>query len=71
MRKTHKCPRRSCPRQVPNRLFACPDDWFALTQPTRVAIEQTAGLPLLAPERRAAIEDALTEYRQLEEMSQP
>lgn len=68
--KTHRCPRRGCPEQVPNRLFACSPDWFKLTLPTRSAIYATASKSVLDPERRAAIEDALMEWRQLAEMEQ-
>jgi len=38
----HTCPRRGCSIQVPDALFACRDDWFALSRPVRAAIYATS-----------------------------
>jgi hypothetical protein len=43
---------------VPNHLFACRNDWYALTKPTRDLIWATAHLPVMDPERRNAFRAA-------------
>jgi hypothetical protein len=63
MSDTHRCPRPGCPRTVPNRLFACRVDWYALSKPTRDLIWATAHLPVLDPERRAAFRAAEQDWR--------
>jgi hypothetical protein len=32
---THQCPRPECSRSVPDDMFACRGDWYALPQPIR------------------------------------
>lgn len=54
----HTCPRRGCDRRVPNRLFACLNDWWALPDPVREAIHATARMPITATERQLAIKAA-------------
>lgn len=61
----HRCPRPGCTSQVDNRLFACHGDWFALSQTARIGISNTASLNLLSDARRAAIQDAMDEWRAL------
>jgi hypothetical protein len=58
MSETHTCPRRGCARTVSNHLFACRNDWFALSKLTRDLIWATAHLSVLDPERRAAFRAA-------------
>jgi hypothetical protein len=58
MTDTHRCPRRGCTRTVPNHLFACQGDWYALAKATRDLIWATAHLPVMDPERRAAFRAA-------------
>jgi hypothetical protein len=60
----HRCPRRGCPRQVPDRMYACRNDWFALSKPTRDLIWATAHLPVMDPERRAAFRAADADWGQ-------
>jgi hypothetical protein len=55
---THTCPRRGCTRVVPTHLFACRDDWYALSKPTRDLIWATAYLTPFDPERQAAFRAA-------------
>jgi hypothetical protein len=59
---THRCPRRGCSVQVPDRVFSCRPDWFKLSAPVRAAIQATASKNLLDPERRAAIDAAREEW---------
>lgn len=54
----HACPRAGCGRQVPNSLYACPSDWGLLPRKVQRLITRTAGLPVLATERRYAFEQA-------------
>ena len=35
---THKCPRPECTRRVPDDLFACRGDWYALPERLRTAV---------------------------------
>lgn len=37
---THQCPRPECSRTVPDELFACRGDWYALPNGLRDAIWQ-------------------------------
>lgn len=60
---THRCPARPCPLSVPNRLLACPKHWFELPSIVRMDIEATAHLNPLHPERRAALDAALSIWR--------
>jgi hypothetical protein len=39
----HTCPRSGCTRQVPDHMFACRNDWYALSKPVRDAIWATSG----------------------------
>lgn len=59
---SHKCPRRGCGAQVPDRLFCCQADWNALSSGAQHAIYKTARQNLLNPARRAAIERAKGEW---------
>jgi hypothetical protein len=60
--ETHRCPKRDCTVEVPNRDFACTPHWFRLSRPVRSRIYATARLPLTHPERRAAIDAAREEW---------
>ena len=51
----HTCPAYPCEIQVPDRLLSCSDHWFMLPPAVRIDIEDTAHLPVLHPERRAAL----------------
>lgn len=51
----HFCPRPGCEVEVPDRLFACQRDWYALPDTIRAAILRTARLSVLAPARREAL----------------
>lgn len=60
--KTHQCP--GCRvRVVPDTRLACPGCWNALSERTQQVVRQTAGLNLLNPVRRAALEAAMGEWR--------
>jgi len=61
--KTHRCPAPKCQIEVPDRYLACRSHWFALSELVRHAIYVTARLPLLHPERRAALKAAREEWR--------
>jgi hypothetical protein len=63
MEKTHRCPSPQCAIIVPNTRLACPSHWYALSAPVRAAIYTTAGLSLLHPDRRAALDAAREEWR--------
>lgn len=63
----HTCPRAGCTRQVPDRLFACRDDWFDLPRLNRAAIYATATLPLSNPERAEAVREALDAWKVVRE----
>jgi hypothetical protein len=52
----HRCPGPCRDRVVPNSLYCCLDDWAALPERARRLISRTARLPILAADRRAAIE---------------
>ncbi len=54
----HKCPRHGCDRQVPNAMFACPDDWRALSRLAKAKIVATARRNVLDPRRREAFRAA-------------
>jgi hypothetical protein len=54
----HRCPRKGCQAQVSDSLFCCPDDWWDLPVKARKWVVKTAGLSILLPERRGAIEFA-------------
>lgn len=58
----HMCPRKGCSNEVDNALFCCSGDWFALSNGTRATIAKTRHLPILAPDRRYAIERAWSEW---------
>jgi hypothetical protein len=51
-----------CALQVPNALLACHTHWFQLSPATRQAVHETAGMPILAPARRHALEMARNEW---------
>jgi hypothetical protein len=59
---THLCPRRTCPREVPDHLLMCGIDWRtlppALQRAVYAAYDHGAGLgtPALLAAQRAAIE---------------
>lgn len=59
----HRCPRRTCTEEVDNRLFACHEDWFALSRVARDGIYRTANMSSLSEPRRAAIAVAMEEWR--------
>lgn len=59
---THQCLRRGCDVQLPNSVFCCWRDWYALSHPTRAEIVRTRGMGLLHPERRAAFRAAQNEW---------
>lgn len=59
----HECPGR-CGAQVPDRLFACKDDWYRLPRDLRQPILDTAGQSLLEPGRLNAVRDARRWYRE-------
>lgn len=61
----HKCPRKGCEVKVPDHLFACRPDWFALSYGTRRAIWATAGLHPTEPSRYRAIMAAIAEWEAL------
>lgn len=63
MTDTHRCPRRGCQRTVPNSMYACHNDWYALSKPTRDLIWATAHLPVFDPERRAAFRAAEQDWQ--------
>jgi len=63
---SHRCPRQGCQRVVPNRLFACRTDWYALSKPTRDLIYATAGLPPVHPERREVFRLADEDWGQVD-----
>lgn len=65
-RAFHICPRRGCYREVSNAIFCCPDDWEDLTPRAQALIGETAGLNLLALERRMAINKAMVEWKALD-----
>lgn len=54
----HYCPRQGCARVVPNRLFACRADWYALPADLRRIIDQTAHLSISHPARQEVFADA-------------
>lgn len=59
----HQCPRPGCTKEIDNRIFCCAPDWFALGVAARKGIYNTAKLSLLVPERRAAIEACMADWR--------
>jgi hypothetical protein len=66
-KREHQCPggrTTPCPKFVPDRLLSCPDHWFRLPADVRRQIERTANLPLLHPDRRAAIQAALDVWKE-------
>jgi len=65
--KRHRCPRPKCPLLISNALFCCHGHWYELPPRIRFAIGETAGLPVLAPSRRAAIEAAMFAWRAIDE----
>lgn len=62
-RSVHRCPAAPCNEQVPDRLLSCPKHWFMLPSPVRMDIEETAKLPTLHPDRRAALKAARDIWR--------
>lgn len=63
----HYCPRPNCRKVVPDRLFSCEADWFALPDEIRSRILRTARLSLLNVQRRTAVLDAVNWYREKDE----
>jgi hypothetical protein len=59
---THRCPAPTCTEQVSDAKLACRPHWYALSKPVRDAIWATAKLPLLHPDRRAALAAAREEW---------
>lgn len=59
---THLCPRRGCPREVPDHLLMCGIDWRQLPAPLQRAVNaaydhgEGLGTPALYAAQRAAIE---------------
>jgi hypothetical protein len=59
---THLCPARRCPREVPDHLLMCRDDWRLLPLPLQRAVNAAydhgrgLGTPGLLEAQRAAIE---------------
>lgn len=64
----HTCPRRGCTTQLPDRLFACRGDWYALSRETRRLIWNTAGLPLTSVARALAVRKAGDEWKALDDI---
>ena len=62
----HTCPRKGCDIRLPDRLFACRFDWYALSRDARRAIWGTVGLPITDPLRALAWTMALKEWRALD-----
>lgn len=60
----HFCPRKGCAAEVPDRMFACRTDWFALSKPVRDAIYATVGQA--TTERFEAIRAAREEWTLLD-----
>lgn len=58
----HNCPGQ-CGALVPNRLYACREDWHRLPSEFQALIWSTAKMALLAPERRLALTYARQWYR--------
>lgn len=52
-REQHRCPRRGCPKVVPNSIFACPEHWAQLPKSIRDEVHATKSLLILHPRRRA------------------
>jgi hypothetical protein len=63
---SHTCPRPGCKARVPDHLFACRGDWFALSRPVQAAIYATASRHLADRERIDAIKAAREEWRRLD-----
>jgi len=59
----HTCPRRTCTVTVPDHLFACRADWFALSKSVQAAIYATSGKGFTR-ERIDAIKAAREEWRE-------
>ena len=59
---SHECPRKGCYVRVPESLFACRRDWFALRWETQQAIHATADSNILTRERRAALSMARQDW---------
>lgn len=62
MTDDHECPAKGCKARVPNALFSCASDWWALSPSARNAIKRTASLSLLSAPRREAIAKAREEW---------
>lgn len=60
--RMHTCPRPGCRRRIHRRLFACRDDWYALSPGVRAAIRDTVRQPFTR-ERLAAVRAALEDWR--------
>jgi hypothetical protein len=58
---THLCPRRGCPREVPDHLLMCGIDWRLVPKPLQRAVNaaydgpESVGSPQLVAAQRAAI----------------
>lgn len=52
----HRCPGPCRDRMVPDALYCCLEDWALLPERAQRLISRTARLPILAADRRAAIE---------------
>jgi hypothetical protein len=57
----HRCP-HGCGKQIPDRLFACPQGWHQLDEDRRNEIYRTAGMALTNPRRQRAIAAAVAVY---------
>jgi len=60
---THQCPRPECSRSVPDDMFACRGDWYALPEALRQSIWRgwTRGT---TDEHHSAMSAALDWYRE-------
>lgn len=59
---SHDCPRPECSRSVPDDMFACRGDWYALPERLRDAIWQ-AWRHGSAEDHYAAMDEAIEWYR--------
>lgn len=67
---THRCPRKGCTATVSNRLFACYDDWRALTRETQREIHRTARMSVLSTPRRNAFQMAYDDWSDADEQAE-
>jgi hypothetical protein len=59
----HTCPRPGCNVRIDDRLFACRNDWYALSSETRRWIWRSAKKKLVDRDRMRAVKQALTEWK--------